>query len=107
MSDLKVMVVVGMGVGVGVGVAVFVTLTVAFVGTGVGATVVGTGVGTSVVGAAVGVTGLAGCEVHPQIRIPTNRIIRTTSNFFMHVFFVISVYKHIQFSSNIQRHLGN
>jgi hypothetical protein len=61
------------------------------------------------VGAAVGATvagGVAGCEVHPQSRIPTNRIIRTTSNFFMHLFFVISVYKHIQFSPDSQRHSG-
>jgi hypothetical protein len=81
----------------GAGVALTATVVGSAVTTGVGATV----------GAAVVVGGVAGCVVHPQSRIPTNRIIKTTSNFFMHVFFVISVYKHIQFSSNIQRHLGH
>jgi hypothetical protein len=85
---------------VGTGVAVFVTFTTTVVGTGVGATVVATVVGAAVgtwVGA--GVAGVAGFVVHPltQTRIPTNRIIRITDNFFMYHFFVISVYKDIQF----------
>jgi hypothetical protein len=49
---------------------------------------VGPGVSTTV-GTAVGVAvaaGAAGWEVHPASRIPTNRIARTTDNFFMHLF---------------------
>jgi hypothetical protein len=49
---------------------------------------VGTSVAT-VVGISVGVgvaTGAAGWDVHPASRIPTNRIARTTKNFFMHLF---------------------
>ncbi len=49
-----------------------------------GAAVVGTGVGT---GVGVGVTtGAGGWDVQPAIRIPINRIARTTNNFFMHLF---------------------
>jgi hypothetical protein len=47
-----------------------------------GAVGVGTGVG---VGVGVGV-GAGGWVVQPARRIPINRIARTTSNFFMHVF---------------------
>jgi hypothetical protein len=62
----------------------------------IGAAVVGTGVAVG-----VGVTWAAGCEVHPANRIPINRIARTINSFFMHVFFVISVYKHIQLFSGL------
>jgi hypothetical protein len=86
---LKVIVTDGWGVGVGVGVefgvAVVFTTTIV-VGTSVGTvvtTVVGTGVGA---GVGVGVTTGAGWDVQPARRIPINRIERTTSNFFMHLF---------------------
>jgi hypothetical protein len=86
-----------MGVGVAAGFTVVGTAVGAAVGVVPGAAVVGTSAGAAV-GAAVGVVpGAAVCDVHPQTRIPTNRIIRTTNNFFMHLFFVISVYKRIQF----------
>jgi hypothetical protein len=61
-----------------------------------GVAVVGTGVAVG-----VGVTWAAGWEVHPATRIPINRTARTINSFFMHVFFVISVYKHIQFFSGL------
>jgi hypothetical protein len=74
---------VGVGVGVEFGVAVVFTTTIV-VGTEVG-TVVTTVVGTGV-GVGVGVTTGAGSDVQPARRIPINRIARTTSNFFMHLF---------------------
>jgi hypothetical protein len=73
-------------VGVGVATVVLTTTTgAAVVGTMVGAAVVTTAVGTAV---GTGVATGACWDVHPASRIPVNRIARTTSNFFMHVFWL-------------------
>jgi hypothetical protein len=91
--------VVAVGVGVGVAVVFTTTTTTSLVGSAVGtgvAMVVGTSVGTGVA------TGAAGWDVHPASRIPTNRIARTTNNFFMHLFLLfryISIFNFFVFWS--------
>jgi hypothetical protein len=91
------MVTEGCSVGTGVGAAV--TLAVSFFLITITSFVTtGAGVVTATVVCA-GVAGAAGFEVHPASAIPMNRIARTTKSFFMHVFFVISVFNGIQISA--------